>query len=95
MMAARSMIKGKKMEDLLQTTGIQVLDANEDTTLSGAREFPGSGSAYFGLTSESSAAPRRIERRGLSRGSIGYTSRVRIPRFSHRAPVIACPSLGP
>ena len=45
MMAARSMIKGKKMEDLLQTTGIQVLDANEDTTLSGAREFPGSGSA--------------------------------------------------
>ena len=38
MMAARSMIKGKKMEDLLQTTGIQVLDANEDTTLSGATE---------------------------------------------------------
>ena len=47
----------------------------------------------FGLTS--SAAPRRIERRGLSHGSMGYTSRVLIPRFSHRAPVIACPSLGP
>jgi hypothetical protein len=39
----------------------------------------------FGLTS--SAAPRRIERRGLSHGSMGYTSRVLIPRFSHRAPV--------
>ena len=44
MMAARSMpvikgnLKPEKMKDLLQTTGIQVLDANEDTTLSGATE---------------------------------------------------------